>query len=155
MKAVIQRCGRASVSVNGETVSAIGRGYLALLGVERGDTAADAGYIADKLLKLRIFEDEDGKMNLSLPQIGGEMLIVSQFTLITDIPVGNRPYFGGAEEPAAAQALYDLVCDNISAVVPVKKGVFGAHMSVELVNDGPVTIVINSRDKLKRREDAL
>ncbi len=154
MKAVIQRCERASVSVDGKTVAAIGRGYLTLLGVERGDNAADAAYIADKLLKLRVFEDENGKMNISLPQLGGEMLIISQFTLITDIPVGNRPYFGGAEEPDAARTMYDLVCETVGRTVPVKKGVFGAHMSVELVNDGPVTIIINSRDKLKREEDA-
>ena len=150
MKAVVQRCAEASVSVDGELKAKTGRGYLVLLGVERGDTSADADYMIDKLLKLRIFEDEVGKMNLSLPQIGGEMLIISQFTLITDIPVGNRPYFGGAEEPAAAEAMYDYVCEKIGGQVPVGKGVFGAHMNVSLVNDGPVTIVINSRDKLKR-----
>lgn len=150
MKAVVQRCAEASVSVDGELKAKTGRGYMVLLGVERGDTLADADYMIDKLLKLRIFEDEVGKMNLSLPQIGGEMLIISQFTLITDIPVGNRPYFGGAEEPAAAEAMYDYVCEKIGAQVPVGKGVFGAHMNVSLINDGPVTIVINSRDKLRR-----
>ena len=150
MKAVVQRCAEASVSVEGELKAKTGRGYMVLLGVERGDTLADADYMIDKLLKLRIFEDEVGKMNLSLPQIGGEMLIISQFTLITDIPVGNRPYFGGAEEPAAAEAMYDYVCEKIGEQVPVGKGVFGAHMNVSLINDGPVTIVINSRDKLKR-----
>lgn len=150
MKAVVQRCAEASVSVDGELKAKTGRGYMVLLGVERGDTLADADYIIDKLLKLRIFEDEIGKMNLSLPQVGGEMLIISQFTLITDIPVGNRPYFGGAEEPTAAETMYDYVCEKIGEQVPVGKGVFGAHMNVSLINDGPVTIVINSRDKLKR-----
>lgn len=150
MKAVVQRCAEASVSVDGELKAKIGRGFLVLLGVERGDTAADADYIADKLLKLRIFEDENEKMNLSLPAVGGEMLIISQFTLITDIPVGNRPFFGGAEEPSAAEAMYDYVCGRVGREVPVGKGVFGAHMSVSLINDGPVTIILNSRDKLKR-----
>ena len=150
MKAVVQRCAEAAVSVDGIIRSRIGRGYLVLLGVERGDTQADAEYMVDKLLKLRIFEDEAGKMNLCLPQIGGEMLIISQFTLITDIPVGNRPFFGGAEDPAAAEAMYNYVCEKIGEQVPVGKGVFGAHMEVSLINDGPVTIVINSRDKLKR-----
>ena len=150
MKAVVQRCAEASVSVDGELRAKTGRGYMVLLGVERGDTLADADYMIDQLLKLRIVEDEVGKMNLSLPQIGGEMLIISQFTLITDIPVGNRPYFGGAEDPVAAEAMYDYVCEKIGAQVPVEKGVFGAHMDVSLINDGPVTIVINSRDKLKR-----
>ncbi len=150
MKAVVQRSLKASVSVGGEVCGEIGRGFTVLLGVENGDTFRDADYIADKLLKLRIFGDENGKMNLSLPAVGGEMLIISQFTLITDIPVGNRPYFGGAETPERANELYEYVCGRIARTLPVKKGVFGAHMQVSVVNDGPVTIIIDSRDVIKR-----
>lgn len=147
MKAVVQRSAGAEVKVGGAVRGSIKKGFLVLLGVERGDTLSDADYIADKLLKLRIFEDENGKMNLNLSQTGGEMLIISQFTLITDIPVGNRPYFGGAEEPGRAEEMYEYVCERIGASVPVSKGVFGAHMEVGLINDGPVTIIINSRDR--------
>lgn len=149
MKAVVQRCREAGVTADGQLCGSIGKGYMVLLGVERGDDKKDADYIADKLLKLRIFEDENDRMNLSIGQVGGEMLIISQFTLITDIPVGNRPYFGGAEAPDKASDMYDYVCDRVGLSVPVKKGVFGAHMEVSLINDGPVTIIINSRDKAK------
>ena len=151
MKAVVQRVSKAKVEVDGATVGEIGRGYMVLLGVERGDDEAHADYIADKLIKLRIFEDEDEKMNLSIGQVDGEMLIISQFTLITDIPVGNRPFFGGAEAPDKADALYEYTCGQVEKLLqkPVAKGVFGAHMEVSLTNDGPVTIVINSRDKIK------
>lgn len=147
MKAVVQRSGGAEVSVDGEVRGSIKKGFVVLLGVERGDTSEDADYIADKLVKLRIFEDENEKMNLNIEQVGGEMLIISQFTLITDIPVGNRPYFGDAEAPERANELYEYVCGRISRSVPVSRGVFGARMRVELVNDGPVTIIINSRDR--------
>ncbi len=147
MKAVVQRAETAEVSVDGEVCGKIGRGFLVLLGVERGDTLADADYIAAKLLKLRIFEDENGKMNLNLAQVGGELLIISQFTLITDIPVGNRPFFGNAEEPQRANEMYEYVCKKTGAEVRTERGVFGAHMKVHLINDGPVTIIINSRDK--------
>lgn len=147
MKAVVQRCKNAFVAVEGSVKGEIKAGYTVLLGVEKGDEKKDADYIADKLLKLRIFEDENEKMNLSITQVGGEMLIISQFTLITDIPVGNRPFFGNAEAPEKANELYEYVCEKISAAVPVQKGVFGAHMEVSLINDGPVTIIINSRDK--------
>lgn len=151
MKAVVQRVSRAAVVVGGETVGEIGRGYMVLLGVERGDDTAHADYIADKLTKLRIFEDAEEKMNLSIGQVDGEMLIISQFTLITDIPVGNRPYFGGAEAPDKAEPLYEYVCAQVEKLMqkPVARGVFGAHMEVSLTNDGPVTIVMDSRDKIK------
>ena len=151
MKAVIQRVSKAKVEVEGAVVGEIGRGYMVLLGVERGDDEAHADYIADKLIKLRVFEDEQEKMNLSIGQVDGEMLIISQFTLITDIPVGNRPFFGGAEAPDKAEALYDYTCAQVEKLLqkPVAKGVFGAQMEVSLTNDGPVTIVINSRDKIK------
>lgn len=147
MKAVVQRCRKASVSVDGEVKGAVSHGYMVLLGVEKGDEKKDADYIADKLLKLRIFEDENERMNLSISQVGGEMLIISQFTLITDIPVGNRPFFGNAEAPERANEMYEYVCGRVGESVNVQKGIFGAHMEVELINDGPVTIIINSRDK--------
>ena len=151
MKAVVQRVKEASVSVDAVVRGEIGRGYMVLLGVERGDTTAHGDYIADKLVKLRIFEDADDKMNLDIGQVGGDMLVISQFTLITDIPVGNRPFFGGAEAPDRAQELYEYVCASLEKRLgkPVQRGVFGAHMEVSLINDGPVTIVINSRDKIK------
>ncbi len=148
MKALVQRCSRASVSVDGDEKGSIGLGFMVLLGVEKGDSQKDADYIADKLLKLRIFEDEQGKMNLSLGQVGGELLIISQFTLITDIPVGNRPFFGNAEAPERAEELYEYVCARTGESIKTCKGVFGAHMEISLVNDGPVTIIINSRDKI-------
>ena len=151
MKAVVQRVSKAKVEVDGKTVGEIGRGSRVLRGVERGDDKAHADYIAEKLTKLRIFEDDQEKMNLSIGQGDGEMLIISQFTLITDIPVGNRPYFGGAESPDKADALYEYTCSQVERLLqkPVAKGVFGAHMDVTLTNDGPVTIVMDSRDKIK------
>ena len=151
MKAVVQRVSEARVTVDGEVRGQIGRGYMVLLGVERGDTEAHGDYIADKLVKLRIFEDAEEKMNLDITQVGGDMLVISQFTLITDIPVGNRPFFGGAEAPDRADELYRYVCLSLEKRLgkPVQRGVFGARMEVSLVNDGPVTIVINSRDKIK------
>ncbi len=151
MKAVVQRVSEASVTVDGLVKGKIGRGFMVLLGVERGDSEAHGDYIADKLVKLRIFEDENGKMNLDIGSVGGDMLLISQFTLITDIPVGNRPYFGGAEAPERAEELYGYVCAGLEKRLgkPVQRGVFGAHMEVALTNDGPVTIVIDSRDKIK------
>ena len=151
MKAVVQRVSEASVTVDGLVKGKIGRGFMVLLGVERGDSEAHGDYIADKLVKLRIFEDENGKMNLDIGSVGGDMLLISQFTLITDIPVGNRPYFGGAEAPERAEELYGYVCVGLEKRLgkPVQRGVFGAHMEVALTNDGPATIVIDSRDKIK------
>ncbi len=151
MKAVVQRAARASVAVDGKTVGSIGPGFLVLLGVEKGDDPRHADYIAEKLTKLRIFADSQGKMNLDIGAAGGEMLIISQFTLITDIPVGNRPYFGGAEAPDKAEEMYGYVCRRVEQMLqkPVQRGVFGTHMEISLLGDGPVTIIINSRDKIK------
>ncbi len=151
MKAVVQRVSSASVKVDGSVVGEIGRGFLVLLGVQKGDDQRHGDYIADKLSKLRIFESENGKMNLGLADVDGKILVISQFTLITDIPVGNRPYFGDAEEPKQALELYQYVCRKLEALMQkkVQQGSFGAHMEVSLVNDGPVTIIIDSRDKIK------
>lgn len=150
MKAVVQRVSRASVVVDGRTVGSIGRGFLVLLGVEKGDDLRHGDYIAEKLVKLRIFSDSGGKMNLDIAAVDGEMLIISQFTLITDRPVGNRPYFGEAEAPDRAEVMYEYICSKVAEMMkkPVQKGIFGAHMEVSLVNDGPVTIVIDSKDKI-------
>lgn len=146
-RAVVQRVRRASVCVDGEVVSAIDRGLLILLGIRRGDTAADARRVADKLAVLRVFEDSAGKMNLSVADVGGAMLVVSQFTLYGDIRKGRRPSFVTAEEPGRGQALYDLFCARLAASGrPVQRGRFGARMLVSLENDGPVTILLDSED---------
>jgi D-tyrosyl-tRNA(Tyr) deacylase len=134
----VQRVSRASVSVDGETIASIGSGLVVLLGVRRGDGEAEADRIADKLLKLRIFEDAEGRMNLSLGDAGGEILCVSQFTLYGDARKGNRPSFVEAAPPEVAEPLYERVRDRLGA----QGGSFGARMAVELVNDGPVTLLI-------------
>ncbi len=139
MRAVVQRVTRASVAPGGS----IGPGVCILLGVAAGDSDADAGRLAEKVAKLRIFENDDGKFDRSLLETGGAALVVSQFTLIADTARGNRPSFSGAAAPAAAEPLYDRFCAALRELgVPVETGVFGARMSVELVNDGPVTIVL-------------
>ncbi|MDO4771986.1 MAG: D-aminoacyl-tRNA deacylase [Bacillota bacterium] len=145
MRAVVQRVSQASVSVEGKTVSEIGRGFMVLIGVEQGDGEDDARYLAEKLLHLRVFEDEDDKMNLSIMDVGGEMLLVSQFTLLGDCRKGRRPSFVKAERPEEADRLYEAVCEILSQSLPVKKGVFQTHMMVSLVNDGPVTLLIDSK----------
>jgi D-tyrosyl-tRNA(Tyr) deacylase len=129
---------RAAVSVGGEEIASIGPGLLVLLGVRRGDGEAEADRIADKLLKLRVFEDPDGRMNLSVGEAGGEILCVSQFTLYGDARKGNRPSFVEAAPPEEAEPLYERVCERLGA----QGGSFGARMAVELVNDGPVTLLI-------------
>lgn len=145
MRAVIQRVTRASVSVNGETVGSIGTGLMVLLGVKTGDTQKDADYVADKLLKLRIFEDENGKMNRSVRDMGGSVLCVSQFTLLGDVRGQNRPGFTQAEAPERANELYQYVCQRMCGQgVQVEQGIFRADMQVTLVNDGPVTILLDS-----------
>ena len=145
MKAVIQRVSRARVSVDGEVVGKIGHGYMILLGVARGDTEEDLEKMLSKILKLRIFEDENGKMNRSLIDVEGGLLVISQFTLMANYRQGNRPDFLGAAAPAEAERLYELFVKKASEQVAlVEKGVFGAHMAVELVNDGPVTICMDS-----------
>lgn len=145
MKAVIQRVTRASVTVDGDIVGKIGKGYLVLFGVGDGDTRADCDRLAAKLIKLRIFEDENGKTNLSIGDVGGEMLIVSQFTLYADCSHGNRPSFTSAGKPDLANGLYEYFCEKVSeSGINVQRGVFGADMKVELLNDGPFTVILES-----------
>ena len=147
MRAVIQRVEKASVSVEGEIKGQIGAGFLVLIGVEEGDGDADFKYIADKVPNLRVFEDEQGKMNRSLLDVGGEVLAVSQFTLLGDARGGRRPSFITAARPETADPMYErLVADWRARGIRVETGVFGAHMKVSLVNDGPVTIVIETDD---------
>jgi D-tyrosyl-tRNA(Tyr) deacylase len=140
VRALIQRVSRAAVTVDGEPVAEIGAGMLVLLGVRRGDGEAEADWIVRKLLALRIFEDDDGRMNRSVEDTGGEILCVSQFTLYGDARRGNRPGFTDAAPPEAAEPLYERVRAGLGA----KGGRFGAHMVVELANDGPVTLIVES-----------
>ena len=145
MKAVVQRVSEAHVAVDGDVVGRIGLGLLVLLGVAAGDTPSDAASLARKVCALRIFGDSNGKMNLSVTDVEGGVLVVSQFTLLADVQRGRRPSFVGAAAPEAAAALYEKFADEVEALgVPVQKGVFGAHMRVSLVNDGPVTIIYDS-----------
>jgi D-aminoacyl-tRNA deacylase len=146
MRAVVQRVSQARVTVEGETVGSIGAGLLVLVGVRQDDGPPDADYLADKIVNLRIFEDEAGKMNLSLLDVRGAALVVSQFTLYGDARKGRRPSFTEAATGEAALALYEAVCGGVEAGgVPVAKGRFGAMMEVSLVNDGPVTLLLDSR----------
>ncbi len=143
MKGLIQRVKRASVTIDGELYSEIGHGILVLLGVEKGDSEENAEKLADKISKLRIFEDENEKMNLSVQDIKGEILVVSQFTLAGDCKKGTRPSFDKAELPQRANELYEYFTELIKQKnIPTKTGVFGAMMEVELINDGPVTFMI-------------
>lgn len=147
MRAVIQRVSRAAVTVEGAVTGAIGAGLLVLLGVAEGDTAAEARWLAHKTANLRIFSDAEGKMNLSVQDVGGGVLVISQFTLHGDIRRGFRPSFTKAALPEVAAPLVECYCDALRESLrekhlPVKTGVFGAHMHVELVNDGPVTIIL-------------
>lgn len=148
MRIVLQRVSRASVVSDGVLTGSIGRGLLLLLGIEPADTPEDAVKLAAKVAKLRIFEDADGKMNLSVLDIGGEALVVSQFTLFGDCAKGNRPSFNRAAPPAHAIPLYERFVAELSTVLgkPVPTGVFGADMKVDLLNDGPVTLVIDTRN---------
>lgn len=147
MKAVLQRVARASVKVDGTVVSSIGSGLLVLLGVEQGDSEEDAGYLARKSTELRIFADENGKMNRSLLEEGGALLAVSQFTLLADWRKGRRPGFTRAAAPDTGQGLYLSFVEAVRRLgVSVSTGVFGAHMEVELVNDGPVTLILDTRE---------
>ena len=142
MRIVLQRVTSASVTVDGEVTGRIGTGYLVLLGVGQGDTEEDCRRLADKLINLRIFSDENGKINLSLADVGGELLVVSQFTLYADCRKGNRPNFIQAGKPDEAERLYNYFADYCrSKGKHVETGIFGADMKVELVNDGPFTIV--------------
>ena len=146
MRAVIQRVTFAKVEVDGETVGEIGGGYLALVGSENGDTDADASYIVDKLCGLRVFEDENGKMNRSISDVGGAVLLVSQFTLLGDARHGRRPSFSNAARPELAEPMIREMARAIDARgIPTQTGRFGADMKVSLLNDGPVTILLDSR----------
>ncbi|MDX6712663.1 MAG: D-aminoacyl-tRNA deacylase [Blastocatellia bacterium] len=145
MRAVVQRVSRASVTVSGEVVGQIGKGLLVLLGVSNEDSASDSVYLAEKISTLRIFDDEDGKMNQSIVDVAGDILVVSQFTLYGDVRRGRRPSWSDAAPPDKAAALYeDFVSQLKKYVRRVETGTFRAMMQVELVNDGPVTLLIDS-----------
>jgi D-tyrosyl-tRNA(Tyr) deacylase len=145
LKAVIQRVGAASVEVDSKTAGQIGKGILVLLGVEKGDKERDAAWLAEKIANLRIFEDENGKMNLSVREIGGELLAVSQFTLAGNCAKGRRPSFDSAAPPEEANRLYEFFVERLRELgLPVETGVFQAMMQVSLVNDGPVTFILES-----------
>ena len=146
MRAVVQRVTESSVTVDGQITGATDEGLVVLIGVEEGDTDKDAGYIADKVSGLRIFEDENEKMNLSVKDVGGSILAISQFTLLGDVRKGKRPSFITAEDPEIANRLYQQVCENIrNQGIKVETGTFQAHMLVKIYNNGPVTILLDSR----------
>lgn len=143
MKLVVQRVKNAKVDVDGKTVGSIEKGFLVLLGVTHTDTKETADYLVKKLCKLRVFEDENGKMNLALKDVAGSLLIVSQFTLYANCSEGNRPSFINAAKPDMANELYEYFCKKCKEQdIKVEKGIFGADMKVSLVNDGPVTIIL-------------
>lgn len=146
MRCVVQRVSRASVTVDGETVGKIEKGYMVLVGAEDGDVEADVNYCADKIAGLRVFEDAEDKMNLSVQDVGGEVLLVSQFTLLGDARHGRRPSFIRAARPEAAEPMFELLCEKVRAKgIHVETGRFRTHMEVSLVNDGPVTILLDSK----------
>jgi len=146
MKAVIQRVDWAGVSVNSAVIGEIGRGLLVYLGVEKGDTRGDADYLLDKIINLRIFEDSSGKMNLSLMDTGGQILVISQFTLLADCRKGRRPSFASAEDPGPAKELYEYFVSMAQGKAGgVQTGEFQAMMKIDSVNDGPVTIIIDTK----------
>lgn len=145
MRAVVQRTRSSQVSVNGQVVGQAGPGLTVLLGIKRGDQTSDAEYIMDKIINLRIFEDDEGKMNLSLLERGGEVLLVSQFTLYGDARRGRRPSFTDAELPEPAESLFAYCCQLIrDKGIRVATGIFGEHMVVSIENDGPCTILLDS-----------
>ena len=147
MKAVLMRVRRASVTIDGRETRSIGRGFLILLAVTHDDTEAQAVKLADKLCSLRLFEDADGKINLTLDEVGGEIMIVSQFTLYGDCRKGNRPSFTNAARPETAIPLYEaFIARCRESGLPVETGEFGADMKVELLNDGPVTLWMDTKD---------
>ena len=148
MKAILQRVTSASVDVEGKTVGKIGNGFLVLLGVKQGDTEKEADALAAKIASLRVFTDANDKMNLSLADINGEVLVISNFTLYADCSHGRRPNFMSAARPDTAEPLYEYFCKKMqdNGVSVVEKGVFGADMKVSLLNDGPVTIDIDTKD---------
>ena len=147
MRAVVQRVLSARVLVDGKEVSSIGKGILVLLGVAKDDEEEDISYVVRRISNLRIFEDESGKMNFSVRDIGGEVLVVSQFTLYGDVRWGNRPSFENSAPRDRAEKIYDAFCNQLSAELgkEVKRGVFGAMMEIHLINYGPVTIIVDSK----------
>ena len=149
MRAVIQRVSRAKVEVNGQTEGAIQQGLLVFLGVEDADSTKDIEWLVRKIIHMRIFSDEAGKMNLSVKDISGQLLVISQFTLHASTKKGNRPSFIKAAPPKKAEALYEQVIASCSEALgkSIESGVFGAHMDVQLINDGPVTIIIDTKQK--------
>ena len=147
MRVVLQRVARAAVGVDGSDVSEIGRGYLLLVGIGRNDADDEVGRMAEKVFHLRVFADEEHKMNRSLSDVGGEVLVVSQFTLYADVRNGRRPAWADAAEPAVAAERVEAFARALEARgASVARGVFGAHMQVELLNDGPVTLVLDAAD---------
>ena len=151
MRAVIQRVTEASVTVGGTTVGSIDRGLLVYLGVRKGDTEVDLEYLANKIPRMRLFTDNDGKMNLSVSDLGYAVLVVSQFTLCADLRKGNRPSFDPAAEPVVARQMYELFVEKVrSQGLEVATGEFGASMRVAYTNEGPITLVLDSPGKLKQ-----
>lgn len=147
MKFVIQRVLESSVTVDGETIGSIGKGFMVLIGVGKEDTKEAADKMVKKLIGMRIFEDENGKTNLSLADVGGSLLLISQFTLYANCKKGNRPSFIESGDPKEAEKLYEYIIESCKAQVPVvERGRFGADMKVSLINDGPFTIVLDSRE---------
>lgn len=146
MKIILQRVKRASVTIDGQLHNAIKQGLLLLVGVGPEDGQEDLAYAVRKIVNMRIFSDSEGKMNLSVKDVAGEILSISQFTLFADTKKGNRPAFTGAAKPDVASQLYDRFNALLAQEVPVKTGLFGADMQIELVNDGPVTIVLDTRE---------
>jgi len=145
MKSVIQRVTDASVSVDGVCVGEIEHGLLVYLGVEKGDSVEQLSWLCSKITKLRVFADEKGKMNLSLKDVGGSLLVISQFTLCADLHKGNRPSYNEAADPKDAEPLYEKALEIFDTLgFPVEKGIFGAHMSVTYTNDGPVTMALDA-----------
>ncbi|NSW57806.1 MAG: D-tyrosyl-tRNA(Tyr) deacylase [Armatimonadetes bacterium] len=144
MRAVIQRVSRANLVIDGEERCRIGVGLVVLAGFGPGDATADLQWMAEKIATLRVFGDDEGRMNLAVGDVGGELLVVPNFTLYGDCRKGRRPGYSAAAAPERATALFDQFCDHLQGLVPVQRGVFGAHMHVSLTNDGPVTLLLDS-----------
>lgn len=151
MKALLQRVTKAKVTINGKVIGEIGKGYVILLGVKEGDNETQADFLAEKIVNLRVMSDENDKMNLSIKDVDGDILVVSQFTLYADTTAGRRPSFITAAKPDTAKKLYEYFIDKLKSlgVKSVQTGEFGAYMSVEIINDGPVTIMLDTEELSK------
>lgn len=150
MRTVIQRVQHARITINQTSTASIGRGLLVLLGIESGDTREDLEWLCGKIARLRVFDDSDGKMNLSVQDIAGQILVVSQFTLHASTRKGNRPSWIKAADPGYSEPLYHMFIEQLQTYIPASKietGAFGAHMDIELLNDGPVTIIMDSKNR--------